>query len=587
MTIDVIVVDHKGFDCLEVIFYHPDKDMEHRIYLCKNLLSTKFNISQHEIEEKLAKKKEPYIRQKKIEEFDEEIATWDIRHDVMVAYINSRITIPAGLEEHQFIVDLRPNFGDLTNERNGVQVLDVILEQYPEGVQPLKTKQKRRLSMVEISSAMQMLALEQAAASQLTSMAVEHVHVSRYGKDGGGDKSLEALLNEKSPRLEPLDPAAIAKLGKKGNSFKAAQDLAIQLCSGTLPGQDPANKPRRRGSVVTAETFASRRRKTFDDASGAPVPTTASFSVATSISSSSAAVLPSAASTKLNMTKRQLKERQASGLLSTSTGPMALSEEGPVLDEDGKLVITTSTNTAAPSAGNAVTSSNNMSMKDNTNKESTKDTNKIAATNKSNSSSKETAGSIKTSFRRRSFDGVMSVNNNRPTTATNDANNKKEKHSLGRAAKQRRGSAKSSNKSSKLAAKFENLQEVSKVYDANGSGSLDDEGDGLSAPLSDLVIDNSITATNNAGNVSKSSPMTSMAICRLKSVEEEDGAIVVGSGGSDTNAHSSADEGSEKQSASSLPFQSVANANYAAETLSVLLTGATSADSLNTLEKYE
>jgi hypothetical protein len=145
MTIDVLIADHHGVDCLEVVFYNPDTDEECRLYLCKHLLGEKLNMPN--LTDKVQEIKEKYIRQKKLSEFVEEDAIWEVKHDLMVQYVTSRISIPSKeSEEDEFVVELKVNFGDISVEKNGKKQLDIILDCIPETITPLRTKQNQRIS---------------------------------------------------------------------------------------------------------------------------------------------------------------------------------------------------------------------------------------------------------------------------------------------------------------------------------------------------------------------------------------------------------------------------------------------------------
>ena len=87
-ALDILIVQHSSNNCLEVIAYNPENDLEApRLYLNKSFVVTKFNTDDYEERLKLAK--EPYLRRNV--DFDVDKLKNCIDNEMATAWILERI----------------------------------------------------------------------------------------------------------------------------------------------------------------------------------------------------------------------------------------------------------------------------------------------------------------------------------------------------------------------------------------------------------------------------------------------------------------------------------------------------------------
>jgi nitrogen regulatory protein PII-like uncharacterized protein len=138
-NIDLLIVNHKKYNCLEVICYDPEKGIEApRIYLNNNVLISKVDLE--EIKQRLEEKTEASLRQKKT------INIPDAQKELVVSAINLFITSRLQLADdlsNGLKVFVCPIGGDIINEET--KQIDIIMETVPAALVPLPTCFQKKL----------------------------------------------------------------------------------------------------------------------------------------------------------------------------------------------------------------------------------------------------------------------------------------------------------------------------------------------------------------------------------------------------------------------------------------------------------
>jgi hypothetical protein len=138
-NIDLLIVNHTKYNCLELICYDPEKGVEApRIYLSNSLLISKVDLA--EIKQRLEERTEASLRQKKT------ISIPDTQKELVVNTVNLFITSRLQLADdlsNGLKVFVGPIGGDIVNEET--KQLDVIIENIPTGLMPLPTCFQKKL----------------------------------------------------------------------------------------------------------------------------------------------------------------------------------------------------------------------------------------------------------------------------------------------------------------------------------------------------------------------------------------------------------------------------------------------------------
>lgn len=142
-TLEIILVSHREQKCIEVIGYNAKTDVEGpRIYIDSAALLSKFDTA--DIEARAENEKENRIRCRK--SFDWDSLICDVRHQLMVQFITSRLNI-SPLENNGFDLFLVQSYSDRVNESTGK--IDIICEK-PVTLKPFPSDRKRVVPLDEM-----------------------------------------------------------------------------------------------------------------------------------------------------------------------------------------------------------------------------------------------------------------------------------------------------------------------------------------------------------------------------------------------------------------------------------------------------
>jgi hypothetical protein len=107
VTLEIILVHHTHQQCLEVIVFHPDKNIEApRIYINTSIVLGK--LDKAELQKKVASKKETLTRSKK--PFNQTMLMKEVTKDILVNFVFPRLQLGVGVE---FTMVLVPQTGDM------------------------------------------------------------------------------------------------------------------------------------------------------------------------------------------------------------------------------------------------------------------------------------------------------------------------------------------------------------------------------------------------------------------------------------------------------------------------------------------
>ena len=164
-NIDVLIVCHTASQCIEIIMFDPERNLEaNRLYLNSVLLAGK--VDQKEIQAKLAEKKESYTRQKKL--FSAPQVTKELMTQAMLNFIQIRLQISV-LTEREFIVTLA-NMSDAdVITQNGL--LDVVYPNKPQTVTPLECQFVKKFKSVDVNYTLNHLKHEEEVLKSATKLA--------------------------------------------------------------------------------------------------------------------------------------------------------------------------------------------------------------------------------------------------------------------------------------------------------------------------------------------------------------------------------------------------------------------------------
>jgi hypothetical protein len=138
-NIDILIVNHFKYNCLEIICYDPERGNEasSRIYVNAALLISK--IDQNELKKQLEDIKEGNLRQKK--SFNASQLQKELLIAAMNTYISSRIQLDGDPSSGRLKVVLSPLTGDKLDEET--KELDIITS-LPTGLSTLSTCFQRK-----------------------------------------------------------------------------------------------------------------------------------------------------------------------------------------------------------------------------------------------------------------------------------------------------------------------------------------------------------------------------------------------------------------------------------------------------------
>ena len=136
-TLDVMLVEHRKFNMIELITYDPTLDKESpRIYLDNTILNSK--LDQADIDARLLVVKEPFIRRREVP--DSAKLLKDIINRAKADYVLNRLFISEySLEKKHITVEIQFNFRDRDDELHTGTDVGLLVCQKPSLLQRYKS----------------------------------------------------------------------------------------------------------------------------------------------------------------------------------------------------------------------------------------------------------------------------------------------------------------------------------------------------------------------------------------------------------------------------------------------------------------
>ncbi|RYH05912.1 hypothetical protein EON65_43550 [archaeon] len=141
-TLEILIAFHLKQACYEVIVFHPDVGKEApRIYLSAPILASK--IDQKELQQRIADKKEAFIRSKK--PANQVQITKECLEALIVQFVLNRLNIILGTAPEDFSMAILPQTGDVIEDEEKRR-MDVELARKPDNVVPLESSFQKKIT---------------------------------------------------------------------------------------------------------------------------------------------------------------------------------------------------------------------------------------------------------------------------------------------------------------------------------------------------------------------------------------------------------------------------------------------------------